>query len=250
MLYDCFTFFNELDLLEIRLNVLNSIVDKFVLVEATKTHKGDPRELVFEANRLRFEPFLEKIIYVVVDDMPEGPNAWVRENFHRNAIVRGLVNCKAGDRIMISDLDEIPRPAAVVKAITLEDTVVFMQDFFYYYLNCKGDEVWKGTRMLPFEKLGLPQDQRFAGRYFVKKGGWHFSYQGGVQRIIHKLESFAHQEFNSEYFKDPTRIEQAMREGKDLFGRSNKWDFVDIDDSFPEYIRNNQDKLSHMIFTR
>jgi len=108
-IYDCFTFFNELDLLEIRLNELNDAVDYFVLVEATKTQTGLPKSLYFENNKKMFEKFNKKIIHVIVDDMPDiKRGAWVLENYQRNQIMRGLTKCKDDDIIFISDLDEIP----------------------------------------------------------------------------------------------------------------------------------------------
>ena len=115
MIYDCFTFFNELDLLEIRLNVLNDVVDKFVLVEATTTFSGTPKPLYFNENKKRFDKFASKIIHVIINDTPIQPKTiigeyWSWEFFQRNAIVRGLVNCKETDTILISDLDEIPNP--------------------------------------------------------------------------------------------------------------------------------------------
>jgi len=250
MLYDCFTFFNELDLLDIRLNTLDEVVDRFVIVEARKTFKGDPRDLVFLPNKDRYKKFASKIIYVIVGDLPDGDNAWAREAHQRNAILRGLTNCKQGDYIMVSDVDEIPRPEAVKKAVQLDDVTILLQDFFYYYLNCKGDEVWRGTRVVPAEKMMPPQVLRHSGKYAIKDAGWHFSYQGGVEAIVKKIDAFSHQEFNNDYFKDPARIEKAMLEGKDLFGRSNKWWFVDIDETYPNYIRENQDKLSKMIFSK
>lgn len=112
--YDCFTFFNELDLLEIRLNELDPVVDRFVLVEATVTQRGQPKSLFFRENRERFTKFLPKIEHVVVEDMPAGPqtksNNWKRENFQRRAIMRGLASAQADDFVLISDLDEIPMP--------------------------------------------------------------------------------------------------------------------------------------------
>ena len=109
-IYDCFTFFNELDLLEIRLNILDAKVDRFVLVEATTTFTGQKKELNFEKNKSQFEKFLPKITYVVVNDMPkvENGNAWALERFQRDAIMRGLSNCSDEDIVIISDLDEIP----------------------------------------------------------------------------------------------------------------------------------------------
>lgn len=106
MIYDCFTFFNELELLELRLNELAGIVDKFVLVEATQTHTNQLKPLYFQENRARFSAFRDKIIHVVVDDLPVSKDAWVPENFQRNAIARGLVNCQPDDFILVSDLDE------------------------------------------------------------------------------------------------------------------------------------------------
>ncbi len=125
-IYDCFTFFNELDILEIRLNILNDDVDFFVLVESTKTHSGNNKELFFEKNKSRFQKFSHKIIHIIVDDMPEvkGGNRWLLENFQRNAITRGLSQCKDTDLILISDLDEIPniKKLAEIKRILLEKT--------------------------------------------------------------------------------------------------------------------------------
>src|SRR4051812_5983866 len=99
MIYDCFTFFNELDLLEIRLNELDPVVDKFVLVEATKTHQGKEKPLYFTMNKSRYEKFLPKIIHVVVDTYPdyEGQSAWLLEHHQRNMIMKGLEGCSPAD---------------------------------------------------------------------------------------------------------------------------------------------------------
>jgi hypothetical protein len=120
MIYDCFTFFNEFELLELRLRELDNLVDKFVLVESTKTHPGHPKPLHFAQNRERYSAYADKIIHVVVDDMPGGDEPrdhWVRERFQRNAIGRGLVNCRPDDIIMVSDLDEIPNVATVKRLV-------------------------------------------------------------------------------------------------------------------------------------
>jgi beta-1,4-mannosyl-glycoprotein beta-1,4-N-acetylglucosaminyltransferase len=90
MIYDCFTFFNELDLLELRLKTLGDIVDRFVLVESTRTFTNQPKPLNFELNKERFQAYLDRIIYVIVDDNPDGDDPWVREQFQRDAVVRGL----------------------------------------------------------------------------------------------------------------------------------------------------------------
>lgn len=123
MIYDCFPFFNELDVLEIRLNVLYDTVDYFVITEADKTHTGRHKEYIFEQNKDRFAKFLDKIIYIKVDDFPDLENSetssdgnkWLYENYQRDAIMRGLKDCKPDDVIIISDCDEIPNPEAVKK---------------------------------------------------------------------------------------------------------------------------------------
>ena len=108
--YDCFTFFNELDLLDIRLHELDPVVDYFVIVEATKTHSGQPKPLMFSQNRHNYAAFSNKIIHVVVDDMPPviDGDRWPLENHQRRCIARGLTACCGRDIIAISDLDEIP----------------------------------------------------------------------------------------------------------------------------------------------
>lgn len=128
MVYDCFTFFNELDLLEIRLNILNKVVNRFVLVEATRTHHGEEKPLLFAENKARFAPFLDKIVHVVVDDFAPvedfiaNPSSdpkmwsWAFECYQRHSIVRGLSGLRDDDVVIVSDLDEIPTADAVRKA--------------------------------------------------------------------------------------------------------------------------------------
>ena len=153
MIYDCFTFFNELDVLEIRLNVLNEAVDRFVLVEATRTHHGEEKPLLFAANKSRFAPFLDKIVHIVVDDFAPveeyiaSPSSnpkkwsWAYENHQRHEIVRGLVRLKDDDVVIVSDLDEIPTVEAVRKAARLsaDGKVRFLQlshrSFFLNFCN-------------------------------------------------------------------------------------------------------------------
>ena len=116
-IFDCFTFRNELDLLELRLNELSEVVNFFVLAEATTTFRGVFKPLLFEQNKDRFAAFLDRIIHVVVDDMPgfgaSEPERWKRENFQRQALLRGLAKASWRDYVIISDLDEIPRPSAI-----------------------------------------------------------------------------------------------------------------------------------------
>lgn len=286
MIYDCFTFFNELELLDIRLNTLHEKVDKFVLVEATKTHQGKPKSLYYEENKRLFHKFKDKIIHIVVDDMPQynGNNSWELEHFQRNSILKGLVNCTEDDCILISDVDEIPNLDAVNFNNIKKNTIyVLRQKMYYYYLNCinvSNNEKykWHGSCMYRYSKQYLPQqirdmslkmqglyDQRLVYRIywnwiklweldikgwhlqFIENGGWHFSYLGGIEKIIQKLESFAHVEYNKIEYKDPNQLKYLIENGKDIFGRNFTYQFVPIDQTFPSYILQNTSKYKHLI---
>jgi len=283
MIYDCFTFFNELDLLDIRLNILNDVVDKFVLVEATHTHQYKHKPLFYSDNKERFKAFNEKIIHIIVDELPPKPaskerNSWDMERFQRNAIARGLTGCKPTDTIIVSDLDEIPTPGKIKEFHNDPGLKVFHQKNFYYYLNCISvDEEWYGSVMAFYEDVHTPQVARELSKemharkkkllsnpfyrfirslkypVFRKKitliedGGWHFGYLGNEDRALQKIEAMAHDEYNKSEFKDKEAIRQRMSSGKDLFGRDLNYSFVDLDKSFPEYILQNKERLKHLI---
>ena len=112
-IYDCFTFLNEFDLLELRLRELYDYVDYFVLVEGDRTFQNNTKPLFYSEHNQRFDKWKDKIIYVPVTDMPEHTDPWGRERHQRDAILRGLTAAADSDIIMIGDVDEIPRPAKV-----------------------------------------------------------------------------------------------------------------------------------------
>lgn len=275
MIYDCFTFFNELDLLEIRLNVLNDVVDWFVLVEATKTHSGMGKHLFFDKNKERYKAFLPKIIHIIVDDYPDFETPWTYENHQRNCIFRGLSDAKQADIILISDLDEIPNPDAVKAATSISGIKVLEQKAYYYYLNflCYTAPVWRcGTKMLTFREYQtfeehynvsyneylLPSVNQgvtttkirclWSGVRPIKDAGWHFSYLGGTDAIVTKLESFAHQEFNKGNNLNKDVILRRIQEGRDPFGGSGRFYAVELDNSFPKYVLENRKKYNHLIY--
>ena len=284
MIYDCFTFFNELDLLEIRLNTLSDVVDRFVIAEATRTYSGKHKELVFAGNRQRFAAFADRIDYIVVEDLLDTQTIardpynlpWVNENRQRNALMRVVANAKPTDIVMVSDLDEIPRPEEVAKIDTrLNDkvaTVRFEMEFFNYYLNFKNYsyDTWRlgtvATRRSLFDEsagaLMRVKSDRYtpasenAGSTFnrlrfvnadlnLPHSGWHFSYLGGINAIRKKLESFSHVEFSR---LDPELLAQRIANGKDLFGRIGRSFGIVIDEHFPRYIQEHQTELSKLIY--
>lgn len=273
MIYDCFAFFNELDLLEIRLNTLDSVVDRFVLVEATRTFQKAEKPLFFEQNKERFKPFLHKIEHIVVDKYPtffskfRVPTTWDYDDHQKEQILQGLKNAKPDDTIIISDVDEIPRPELVTKYAGTPGVKVFQQRLYYYYLNCfikkypepieayNGYMPWQGTVMLPYKDLKTVQKARLIrgerknskNVTIIPEGGWHFSYLGGVKKVIEKIEAYAHTEHNIEDFKDSKRIEEIIRKGGSLYGQELDSEFVQIDQNFPKYLQEHKDKYSALI---
>lgn len=277
MVYDCFQFFNELDILKIRLNVLNPVVDRFVISEATETFSGLEKPLYYEENKEMFAEFADKIIHVVVADTPEGDTHY-RDTFQKNAVTRGLAGCTDGDVIIFSDLDEIPNPDKIREILGnfREDKIYhFAQRLFYCYLNMEevsgsllsyaGEfegvehKKWIGTKMLSYKllreqnlllgELRFPERKEIGIR--VEDGGWHFGYMGGHgekdirKRVQEKVVSAAHQEYNSKHVL--SNVTDQIKDGKDIFGRSARFVRCEIDGSFPEYIREHQEELSFLI---
>lgn len=279
MIYDCFPFFNELDLLEIRLNVLKDAVDRFVIVEAPWTFTGIEKPLVFSKNKDRFKPFLDRIIYVVAGEPPVSQtashreNAWIRENFQRNEILRGLKEAKPNDTIILSDLDEIPDPEAIAMALKLPGVTRFRQRFYNFFLNYRNYSVpyWPmGTQLCSFSAFKDPSTYKGVetGEFVVacansgatmtklrmakptrtiKKGGWHFSYLGGIEAIQQKLKSFAHTECNTTKTTDTRFIAKSLDSGRDPVERGYRFFREPINDAFPLYIRENASHYSKLI---
>lgn len=235
---DCFTFFNELDLLEFRLKLLDSHVDHFVIAESNITHSGQPKPFYFEENKARFDRWMHKIIYLRVNQSAEGlvfttetsynpqSSAWKLENGQRNALAGASTIIADDDLVLVSDLDEIPDPAMLKKIRPGESPLALSLLFHYYFLNCQNignERWWNGTiasRGKQF-KATTPQALRDKRNDWpvVKKAGWHFSYLGGLEKIKQKIRSFAHTEFNKEEFLDDKNILEAMEQGKDIFKR-------------------------------
>lgn len=237
-IYECFTFFNELEILEIKLNELYDHVDHFVLVESTKTFRGQPKPLYFAENRERFGPFLDKIIHVIVDEGMESGGYWEREYYQRNQILKGLIHCRENDIVIISDLDEIVSAStlpALIELLSTRPYITCAQTIYTYYLNRKGHVGYDREDMLcamiarfaDVQRL-TPQGLRNLRSWETSiHSGWHFTYMGGVNRVRYKLESFSHSELDNEAFKHPDRIRKDIESIK----------LVEIDESYPQFVR-------------
>jgi beta-1,4-mannosyl-glycoprotein beta-1,4-N-acetylglucosaminyltransferase len=271
--YDGFLFFNELDLLEIRLNELDEVVDKFILVESILTHASKEKPYYFEANKNRFKKFLDKIIHIKVNDRPTIPaslgrggiyhNRHEMEWFQRDCISRGFKSCDPNDIVMVSDVDEIPTVESIKECKNLllkEKMVSFNQLLFYYKINglCVNQngyaENWAGTVACKHKDFTGAQNMRNikgTNKTRIKNGGWHFSYLGGPDMIAQKIESYSHAEFDNDYIKDRKRIQERIDKGLDLFDRPGKprQIYIDIKSSlnFPKYIQENIEKYNHLI---
>lgn len=276
MVYDCFTFFNELDLLEIRLNILNDYVDKFVIVEATRTHANKPKDLVFQNNKKRFSAFMDKIIYVIADDFPEFETAWTNESYQRNCIMNGLKNCNDDDIIIISDLDEIWNPLKTDLSCNHGEVIGIRNQNFMFYLNyCNyGLGVIDKSRMIRFsffkEKISdkllpsvgtfsksgdfteiTPNLIRSSKPHCIKGDGWHFTYVGGIERVKLKMSSFAHQEYNKPEIVNDVFLKKQIDKGRFSISISdcilNRLFVIKVDERLPKYIQENTEKYSNLI---
>ena len=228
-IFDCFMYFDEEVVLDVRLNSLDKYVDYFVIVESNFTHKGDGRDLKFNHNK--FDKFKNKIIYLVYDKQLKGIetvnkndseseksrkyilNAALRENEQRNFIQDGLNKAEDNDIILISDVDEIPNLSEVNLNNIKEKIIMFQQDMFYYKFDLKVlDFVWTGTKSCRKKDLLSPQwlrnvkdrkyspfridilfsKKKYSSIKFIGNGGWHFSNIKTAEEIEHKLKSYLH----------------------------------------------------------
>ena len=259
-IYDCFSYWDEDLLLDLRLNILNDYVDYFVIVEGNKTWQNNSKELRFDIKR--FEKFKKKIIYVPVKDLPNGDNPYLRENHQRNCILRGLQTAKDKDLIIISDLDEIPNPKFITNFKKKNRYAVFKQMHFYYKLNLQSQSnpYWFGSRICIKKYLKSPQwlrELKFKKRPFwridkyrlnniIDNGGWHFCNLKNPKELLYKYKNLC--ETNDPYiFKEKIdskylnieEIKKRINDGKDLIGREDYFNRIRINKIFPEYLLKN-----------
>lgn len=249
---DTFMFYNELDMLYYRLSILYDIVDYFVIVEATLTHAGNPKKLYYDENKEKFAKFADKIIHVIDDQLIENINDYelhYNEHHHRDYIYEGIkqLNLDDNDKIIISDLDELPDPNAIRK-IKAEKPIFnnmhLEMDMYWYNLTCKCTQKWIAPIVSHYalvnlfdkssQKVRMGQGPRSQG--FINPGGWHLTYFGDYKFIRNKLEQFCHSnEFNFEKYKGEDNIKKNIKEYSDLFMRPAN-QFVKISISENNYL--------------
>ena len=263
--FDCFPFFNELDVLEIRLGVLAPVVDRFVLVEADRTHSGQPKPLHFADNRRRFAPYLDRIEHVVVRDLPDSPNPWHLEVAQRDAVLRGLGRAAGDDLVMVSDVDEVPRPELVARMRALpHDYFAFRLATSYFrlnFLNLVGHPMTVWTTATRRRLLDSPDAVRkmLQGRPAADAGairvfanaGWHMSFLGDRDHAVAKIRAYAHQEANVPGFLAQIDVDRLLAAGDDIFRRPGwRWRLVPFAPNrafFPRHVVDNLDRYGRFI---
>lgn len=256
--YDCFQFYNELDLLEIRLNELNDSVDYFVLVESELTHNLNEKPLYYNLNKERYNKFQHKIINLTVKSNEFTNNSMENDKIQRNKINEIIKDVNVDDFILISDLDEIPKKTSLENHIKNNPTTpaVFSQYIFYFYLNTflyvNGSNINYGTTLFRKNDIinnieksrdGNLRDNSF---YKINDGGWHFSFLGDKDFVINKIRNFAHSEFN---YLTNEQIINFYENMKDPLNRGNNHTIgkIENNDILPEYVLKNIKKLEHLI---
>ena len=253
-IYDCFMFYDEDLVIDLRLNILNEHVHEFVIVESKFTHSGKKRELLFDINK--YSKFKNKINYIVLENEPVDlervhdndtddkknskyiMNALKRENFQRNGIKKGLTNAKPDDLILVSDVDEIPNLSNLDINEVNDNIILFKQNFYYYKFNLKLEDMpWLGTKGCKYKNLKSPQwlrnikdkkypfwrldvlfsNKKYSNIKFIENGGWHFSNMKTPEEIEKKMRTYLH---HREYDIKPLgtkKIEEMIKSKKSIY---------------------------------
>ena len=283
--YDCFFFFNEFDLLEIRLNILDDYVDYFVIIEASTTFMGKPKEMNFANNKDRYKDFLHKIIYYEIPWSPismkqiqkilEEPNIsaefkavaartlntrniprderdshWIIEYFQKESALIALKDLNPDDIVFLSDLDEIWNPKIEIPPID-NRIFVFKQIPYIYFLNNRSNEFWHEwsgsivTKFATLKKYGVGDIRAHnrLKRHVIRNGGWHFSFQGGVDAVREKLNAYPH----LEYATSEIQLEVPKMIDELIHIKGSKIKFKKEEKHLPYYVIKHKEKYAKML---
>ena len=238
-IYDCFQYFNEDHIVDLRLNILNDYVDYFVVSESTKTHQGKSKKINFDKHTGGESPI---------------------EQHQRNSLMDGIKDASSEDLIILSDSDEIPDLTKLSEIKNNKKFIVFSQKMFMYKLNLQNlnESNWMGSRIAKKKHIKSMQDFRnLKFKYYpfwridkynqqIINGGWHFSYMQTPEQILEKVKSFSHGEYNNSSLSEKY-IEEKIIKNEDIFSRGIKLKKITIDNNYPEYILLNKEKFSNWI---
>ena len=258
-IYDCFQFFDEEMLLDLRLNIMDKYVDKFVITEATYMHSGKPKKLLFDINN--FSKFKDKIIYNIVDDKPPNietiydddndevdtrgqklvRNSIRREHYQREMAQKSLNKADPDDLILINDVDEIPNLKDVNLKKIKEKIIIFKQKIFFYKFNLLYEGMsWYGSRACRKKNFISPQwlrdtkhkkyppwrldiflsKTKYSNIYYVENGGWHFTNIKSPEEIEKKFSNFLHHQDFQDSGLTLNDVKEMVKNKKVLYDHS------------------------------
>ena len=278
--FDSIIFFNELELLEMRLNILKDVVDYFVLTESPFTVSGNEKPLYYQENKDQFGKLNDKIIHYVTEDIPNDfshmlkktkyhvayndkdpygtkfidiPIRFQRAIFNRNNSAFGIEKAGASDEdiVITSDADEIINPYVLEDLSWFDPNnhYVTLCNAYYYKLNFLYQDDWMGSRICTWKHLRSTtidqHRQDHANAHRIEDAGWHFSFLGNAENFKLKLASYEHTENNTD--ANISNAEEKVAQGLDPLNRGMTYTAVPIDDTYPEYVVENQEKYAEFI---
>ena len=254
--FDCITFYDENLITNARIEILNKYIDYFIICESRFDHKGKEKKINFKLNNKKYK---KKVRHLIINEnFPETKDEWKIEEYQREKIYNELYDAKEEDFILYSDSDEIPNPKKLENFQLKKKYGIFMQKFFVYKLNIYNphETPWEGTRICkkknlksftflrkkilkrnlnkPFWKFNIEKNIEI-----IEDGGWHFNNLYKPEIISKKLKTFQHSEFSSPKFSSTEVIKEKIIKLEDLFERNHKYEKINFDNQYPEYILNN-----------
>ena len=264
-IFDCITFYDENLLVNSRFEILNQVVDYFIVVESSYDHKGNKKKINFKLLNSKFK---NKVRHIVIEEnFPNLLDGWSIEAFQREKIFDAIKDALNEDYIMYSDSDEIPNPLKINNLKLKKKYGIFLQNFFVYKLNIfnKYESPWQGTRIckkknlksITFlrKKVRLENLKKSFWKFQYEKsiecindGGWHFNNLYKPEIISEKLKNIQHIDSELKYVHtDINIIKEKIFKLEDVFHRNHKYEKIEIDNRFPKYIRNNLDIFKDFI---
>ena len=255
-IFDCITFFDENFLTNLRFEILDKVVDYFIVCESKFDHKGGPKPVNFI---LKNNKFKNRVRHLVIEEQfPDLSNGWLAESYQREKIFNGLNDANDDDYIIFSDSDEIPNPKILENFSLKKKFAIFLQKMFVYKINIfnKYETPWEGTRVCqkkflksftflrkkivkrnvfkPFWRVDIEKNIEI-----IENGGWHFNNLYNIETISKKIKIFPHSEFHSDEYTNLEKIKVRIDNLEDLFGRGHVYEKVSLDKNYPQYILEN-----------
>ena len=263
-IFDCITFFDNNYMFDFRYNVLKDYVDYFIVCESIFDHRGKPKE----KNFIRKDTYdYNKVKYFILEKpFPKNTSIWQNQAIQREFLLESTDFANDEDYIFFSDPDEIPKPEVLKNFDLKKKYGIFMQKCFNFKFNLfnKHESPWEGTRVCKKKNLKSidfmrqkvkTKNLKYSFFRFDKEksvqifddAGWHFNNILSSEEISLKLKTFAHSQFADEKYSSPMVIEKKIEKKIDLFERGHIYKKVEIDHTFPVYLKKNLHKFKKFI---